>query len=278
MLRYVDAERYVRLETGDGPLAAWCQVPGPLAVHPDRLLGRIRAERFVRSYTRSTPPRFELQLEPLPDDPASRTALLASLPEAAAELRMPFYQPPFAPLEPLPPEYWESLEPAVLDRDEGHIREAVAVLAGTLPPGAGVADVACSSGACLEAILEGRPDLTAWGFDLSPRMVSWAARRLERFPAARVVEGDAREPLPVHVALCVVRAVGQDVAARPEALRMVRAALEAVRPDGIVVVTAVTPPAVGRAELEAAGARVESTLRWDPVRQLLFPFLVARPA
>lgn len=102
-----------------------------------------------------------------------------------------------------------------------------------LPPGrARVLDAACGPGNVSRYLLRQRPDLDLLGIDLAPRMVELAR---EAVPSARFAVQDCRDLAELDQTFDgIICAFGLPYLSSTEALGFIKAAFNALEPDGVL--------------------------------------------
>jgi isonocardicin synthase len=255
----------------DQMYAAAAPAGEPFGVRADALLGELLGYRLVPHYPDLRRSRAEVSVRPLAGGAAADLFARLRAREHDAEMTAPF-APTTADGEPLILEesFWAQGQDQ-LDATEPHVRAEVVRHLDALPRGAAVLDPACSTGACLEAIVAARPDLRATGLDRSPEMIARAARR-PALADARISVHDARVPLPVQAELVVCRCLGRQVVSRADADAILDGCVAALAPGGTLLVTAFSALHHLREDLEERGLTVRQTVAYHEPLGLLFPF------
>jgi isonocardicin synthase len=259
------------LRLGEELYAARARRGRPFGVRAADVLGELDGYRFVPHYPDLRASRAEAAVRPLREQGAAELGARLSAGGTGAELAAPF--PPMT-IEGAPVVVGASAWTTgydELDQGERHIRGEVVRHLDALAAGATVLDPACSTGACLEAIVKSRDDVTAVGIDASPVMIERARQRAP-LDAATLRLGDARRPLGLRVALCVCRCLQHQVVTRADADAILDACVAALEPEGTLVVTGFTPLYHLREDFEARGLDVRQTVAFDEDSGMLFPF------
>jgi isonocardicin synthase len=271
-LHRLPAPELAVVRLGDQLYAAASPAGEPFGIRRDALLGGLLGYRLVPHYPDMRHSRAEVSVRPL-DGGAEPEQVIARLRERNRDVEI---AAPFAPTTSdgealiLADSFWAEGHDAI-DASEPHVRAEVVRQLGELPRGAAVLDPACSTGACLEAIVTARPDLRATGLDRAPEMTARAAAR-PALADARISAHDARLPLPVSADLVVCRCLGRRVVSRADADAILDRCIAALAPQGTLIVTAFTALHHLREDLEARGLTVRQAVAYDEPLGLLFPF------
>ena len=130
-----------------------------------------------------------------------------------------------------------------LDADEMHFREyCVEFLSSYLQSGAIIYDPACSTGKFIHTLAEAMPDCDCIGSDISPSMIAYAKMR-SISPSLQLYVANAKQPI-IGENVCdvlILRFLNAEVLTRRNAEELFRILINAVKPQGMIIIFGHTP-------------------------------------